>query len=58
MKLTWEETRDIANYLDDKVSDHFHDAILNSISYDKLKNGVEVSDEDVLRIKEQLKLIL
>ena len=58
MKLTWEQTRDIANYLDDKVSDHFHDAILNSIDYNELKNGVEISDEDVLRIKEQLKLIL
>ena len=58
MKLTWEQTRDIANYLDDKVSDHFHDAIINTIDYEKLKNGVEVSDEDILRIKEQLKLIL
>jgi hypothetical protein len=53
MKLTLEQTRDIANYLDDKVSNHFHDAIINSIGY-----GVEVSDEDIIRIKEQLKLIL
>jgi hypothetical protein len=53
MKLTWEETRDIAIYLEDKVSNHFHDAIINSIGY-----GIEVSDEDIIRIKEQLKLIL
>jgi len=53
MKLTWEQTRDIANYLDDKVSNHFHDAIINTIGY-----GVEVSDEDILRIKKQLKRIL
>ncbi len=53
MRLTWEQTRDIANYFDDKVSNHFHDAIINSIGY-----GVDVSDEDILRIKEQLKLIL
>ena len=53
MKLTFEEIKNICNYLDDTVSNHFHDAIINSIGY-----GVEVSDEDILRIKEHLKLIL
>ena len=53
MKLTWEQTRDIANYLDDKVSNHFHDAIINSIGY-----GIEVIDDDIIAIKEQLKRIL
>ena len=57
MKLTWEETRDIANYLDDKISNHFHDALLYCL-YDKYGDDFEVSDEDILRIKEQLKLIL
>lgn len=53
MKLTWEQTRDIAIYLEDKIRYHFHDAIHNTVGYD-----VEVSDEDILRIKEELKTIL
>jgi hypothetical protein len=57
MKLTWEETRDIANYLEDTISNRFHDALLYCL-YDKHGDNFEVSDEDILRIKEQLKLIL
>jgi len=57
MKLTWEETRDIANYLEDTISNRFHDALLYCL-YDKHGDNFEVSDEDILRIKEQLRLIL
>jgi len=57
MKLTWEETRDIANYLQDTVSNRFHDALLYCL-YDKYGDNFDVSDEDILRIKEQLRLIL
>jgi len=57
MKLTWEEIKDIANYLDNKVSDHFHDALFHCLS-DKHGSEFEVNDEDILEIKEQLKRIL
>ena len=57
MKLTFQEIKDIANYLDDTVSNRFHDALLYCL-YDKHGDDFEVSDEDILRIKEHLKLIL
>ena len=57
MKLTFEEIKDIANYLDDTVSNRFHDALLYCL-YDEHGDNFEVSDEDILRIKEHLKLIL
>ena len=53
MELSWKQIKEIANYLDDKVIYHFHDAIVNSIG-----DSVEVSDEDILKIKEQLRRIL
>tara|TARA_R110002096_G_C14491648_1_gene714653 strand:+ start:310 stop:486 length:177 start_codon:yes stop_codon:yes gene_type:complete len=57
MKLTWEETKDVANYLDDKISNHFHDALFHCLS-DKYGWDFEVNDEDIIAIKEQLKRIL
>ena len=57
MKLTWEEIKDVANYLDSKVSDHFHDALFHCLS-DKHGSEFEVNDEDILAIKEQLRRIL
>jgi hypothetical protein len=58
MKLTCEEIKSIANRLDEIISDNFDDAIWNSINERDVDYGFEVSDEDILRIKEQLKLIL
>ena len=57
MELTWQETKDVANYLDDKVNDHFHDALFHCLS-DKYGSEFEVSDGDVIEIKEQLRRIL
>lgn len=57
MKLTWEEKKDVANYLDDKISDHFPDALFHCL-VDKYGWDFEVSDEDIIEIKEQLKRIL
>ncbi len=56
-KLTWEEIKDVANYLDDKVGDHFHNALFHCLS-DKHGSEFEVSDEDILEIKDQLRRIL
>ena len=67
MKLTWEETKEIANRLYDVIGYNFHDAIYNVIweregneeeSKLTLMPEEEVSDEDILAIKEQLKRIL
>lgn len=58
MELTWEEIKDIANRLDDIIGDNFHEAIYDSIFEREGWEEVEVTDEDILRIKEQLKLIL
>ena len=44
MKLTWEETKEIANYLDNKISNHFHDALFHCLS-DKYGSEFEVSDK-------------
>ena len=57
MKLTWEETKEIANYLDNKISNNFHDALFHCLS-DKYGREFEVSDEDIIEIKEQLKRII
>jgi hypothetical protein len=57
MKLTWEETKEIANYLDNKISNHFHDALFHCLS-DIHGSEFEVSDEDIIEIKEQLKRII
>ena len=58
MKLTWEEIKDIANRLDEVVGGHFHDAMWNTVSERDIDYDFEVSDEDVLAIKEELKRIL
>ena len=57
MELTWEEVKCIANRLHEVVSDNFHDAIINNLSKD-VDYGFDVSDEDIEKIKEQLKRIL
>ena len=58
MKLTWEEIKDIANRLDEIVGNNFHEAMYNTIFERESDEEVEVSDEDILQIKEQLKRIL
>jgi hypothetical protein len=57
MKLTLQEIKDISNYLDNKVSNHFHDALFHCLS-DKYGSEFEVDDESIIEIKEQLKRIL
>jgi hypothetical protein len=58
MKLTWEEIKDIANRLDEVVGDNFHDAMCYTLFLRDSNEEIEVSDEDILAIKEQLKRIL
>jgi len=59
MKLTWEETKEIANRLDKVIGNYFHDAIYDTCVH-RLRedNDYEISDEDIMLIKEQLKRIL
>ena len=58
MKLTWEEIKSIANRLDEIIGDNFHDAMWNTISERDVDYNFEVSDEDILKIKQQLKRII
>ena len=58
MKLTWEETKEIANRLDEIIGNNFQDAMYNVIWERESDEEVEVSDEDIMAIKEQLKRIL
>ena len=58
MELTWEEIKSIANRLNDIIGDNFHDAMFNTISERDVDYNFEVSDEDILKIKQQLKRIL
>ena len=58
MKLTKEEIKCIALRLDEIIGDNFHDAMWNTISERDVDYDFEVSDEDVMLIKEQLKRIL
>ena len=58
MKLTWQEIKDIANSLDEVVGDNFYDAIYDTLFLRDSNEEIEVSDEDILAIKEQLKRIL
>ena len=58
MELTWEETKEIANRLYDIIGYNFHDAMYNVIWEREGNEEVEVSDEDIIKIKEQLKRIL
>ena len=60
MNLTKEEIVTIADRLDEIIGNHFHDAICSIISdreYIDL-DDTEVSDEDVRKIKEELKRTL
>ena len=58
MKLTWEEIKDIANRLDEVIGDNFHDAMYHTLFLRNSNEEIEVSDEDIIAIKEQLKRIL
>ena len=58
MNLTWEEIKEIADRLDELIGNNFHDAMYNVIWQRESDKEVEVSDEDILAIKEQLKRIL
>lgn len=58
MELTWEEIKDVANRLDEIIGDNFTDAMYNVIWRRESDDEVEVTDEDILAIKEQLKRIL
>ena len=58
MILTNEEIKSIANRLNDIIGDNFHDAMFNTISERDVDYNFEVSDEDILKIKEQLIRIL
>ena len=58
MKLTWEEIKEIANRFDEIVGNHFHDAMYDTIFEREGDEELEVTDEDILAIKEQLRRIL
>ncbi len=58
MKLTWEEIKEIANRLDEIVGNNFYEAMYDTIFEREGNEELEVSDEDILQIKEQLKRIL
>ena len=59
MKLTNEEIFAIAYRLDEIIGDNFHDAIYSTLDalYD-LDEHPEISDEDIEKIKNDLKEIL
>jgi hypothetical protein len=60
MKLTKTEISAIANQLDEVISSRFHDTIYNVVWEREMHTDedVEVSDEDIIAIKQQLKRIL
>ena len=58
MILTNEEIKCIALRLDEIIGDNFHDAMWNTLSEQYVDYSFEVSDEDILKIKQQLKRIL
>ena len=60
MKLTKEEITAIADRLDSVIGDHFHDAIYSTLHAWRSDEDLEgeVSDEDVRKIKEELKRTL
>ena len=66
MKLTKEEIVAIADRLDEIIGDHFHDAIWDTLSERENDDDIEklqithpcTSDEDIQRIKDELKRIL
>ena len=60
MKLTKSEISAIADRLDEIISKNFHDAIYNTVWEREMHadEDIEVSDEDILAIKQELKRIL
>ncbi len=60
MNLTWEETKEIANRLDEIIGIYIHDAIWNTINEREFSDSkyMEISDQDVRRIKDELKRTL
>ena len=58
MKLTWEEIKEIADRLDEIIGNNFTDAMYNVIWERESDEEVEVTDDDIIAIKEQLKRIL
>ena len=54
MKLEQEEINAIAYVLDEKIGDLFHDVCWNIISERTENYDFEVSDEDVMKIKDKL----
>ncbi len=59
MKLTWEETKEIANRLDEVVANNFHSVIMD-VMVERManENDGDIEDNDIIAIKEQLKRIL
>ena len=60
MKLTEEEIEAIADRLEEIIGDHFHDAIYISLHSGRSDEDLEgeVSDEDIRKIKNELKRTL
>jgi hypothetical protein len=60
MKLTESEISAIADQLDEVISNRFHDAIYGVVWEREMHadEDIEVSDEDILAIKQELKRIL
>ena len=60
MELTKEEISAIANRLDEVIGNHFYDAICSIIDEREFSDSkyMEISDEDVAKIKTELKRTL
>ena len=60
MKLTESEISAIADQLDEVIGSRFHDAIYNVVWEREMyaDEDIEVSDEDILAIKQELKRTL
>jgi hypothetical protein len=59
MKLTNEEISAVADRLDEVIGNHFHDAIWDICVHRMREDSdEEISDEDIQRIKDELKRYL
>ena len=59
MNLTKEEISAIADRLDEAIGNAFHDSVWSVLSErDYIDHSDELSDEDVQKIKDELKLTL
>ncbi len=59
MKLTNEEISSVADRLDQIIGDHFHDAVFDVyLQRDKVYLDEEIADEDIIKIKAELKRTL